>query len=143
MLGMDPITLLLLALAAARITILVTRDSILEPIRHRIFLLSPPPDNARRGWEYQRMIRATRKERNLARQAGESRADSRWIAGSEVERKPGFIGSLLSCPDCAGIWVGAGVAVAWWSAPAVTELVAVPLALALAASYIARRGGYV
>lgn len=140
--GMEPITLIVLALAVARITILITRDAILEPLRHRIFTLSPPPNNRKHGWHYQNLIRATPDEQNLNRQNGISRFDSRWQDTGEENRDPGFAGELLSCPDCTGIWVGIAWYLAWLEAPGIVETVSVPLALALAASWIARRGGY-
>lgn len=140
--AMEPITLLLLALASARITLLITRDAILEPIRHWIFLVSPPPDNKRHGWNYQQLFRANKRERNMQRQHGMGWWESRWAGGDAVERQPGWFGSLLSCPDCVGVWVGAGWYTTWVFAPEPVLAVSGALSLAMVASWIARKGGY-
>ena len=84
------INLLIVALATARITSLVVFDDILEPVRHRIFRFSPPPDDLERGLAYQNLVQ---------------------INGLPVIRTPGFIGSLLSCYHCTGVWVAASTTI--------------------------------
>lgn len=138
----DPIAAVIIALAVARLTILATRDGITEPFRHAIFLWSPPENDRRKGWAYQNLIRTTPKERKDARRNGQSRRESRWVAVDHEIRKAGHVGSLVSCPDCVGVWIGVGVWLAWREWPTSVEAGAVPLAFAMVASWIARRGGY-
>lgn len=94
--------LILVGLATARITSLIVNDSILEAVRHRVFLLSPPPDDIERGFGYQQVTwRGHRRNGRPARRAG-------------------FVGSLLSCTHCVGVWVAAATLAAlhWYSDPA-------------------------
>lgn len=83
---MTPLVLLIAALAVARFTNLIVHDSILEPIRHTIFLWSPPYDDVERGFAYQNSY-----------QQGKSY--------KTVPRDPGFFGQLLACQYCVGVWV--------------------------------------
>ena len=81
--------LVIAALAVARITSLIVDDSILEPIRHRVFLWSPPYDNPHRGYAYQQI-------------------EARYKQGKPHRpgpREAGYVGQLLSCTHCMGVWV--------------------------------------
>lgn len=92
------------ALATARITSLLVSDVLLEPVRHRVFLLSPPHDNPNKGYAYQQVPRPYRQGKRF----------------KPLPRKPGFVGQLLSCTHCMGVWVAAGVyAVSTWAPTAV------------------------
>ena len=135
-------TIILLFLATARITILVTRDGITEPIRHWIWLWSPPADNPDRGWAYQQLRRANKREQRVARDGGLSRADARWVDEPRAVREPGFVGQILSCTDCAGVWVGAAVMGAHHFWPEPTLAIAGVAAAAMTASWITNRGGW-
>lgn len=127
---MGAIELVVLALAVARVTILITRDGIFEPVRHYIFLLSPPENDDRRGLYYQ----------NFHPRLTRNGIDAGWSANDE--RQPGAIGEIVSCPDCCGIWVGLLAAIAYAGRPQETIAVATVFALAMAASLIARKGWY-
>lgn len=98
--------LILAGLATARITSLIVHDSILEGVRHRIFQLSPPPDDIENGFGYQQVT--WRGHRRNGR----------------VPRRPGFVGSLLSCTHCVGVWVAAAALAAlhWYHDPALAVL---------------------
>jgi len=79
-------------LATARITALVVFDDIVEPIRHRLFQFSPPYDDLERGHNYQSI----------------DRVDG-YIRKRVVPRKPGWLGRLVSCTHCVGVWVAAAI----------------------------------
>jgi len=117
----------LLALACARVTILITRDDIFKPLRNWIFLFSPPENDDRLGYYYQNLHRVPRRLR------------WRW---DEDERKPGFIGEALSCPDCTGVWVGAILVFSYVLYEEQTITFSLVMALAMVASWIARKGKY-
>jgi hypothetical protein len=91
--------LFVLALGAARLTILITRDGILDAPRNLIFRWSNPEEDT-------------------------------------------IVGTIADCPDCCGIWVGLVTYAAYLWQPDATVAVATVLTLALAASLIARKGGY-
>lgn len=143
---MDPFAeFVILALAATRLTLLVTRDTITEPIRHIIFMHFPPPDNQRHGWEYQRWYRAGKERRkDLKKLGGLSWLERRFVEWDHEEpiRDPSFLGSLLSCPDCVGVWVGLAAAVSYWVEPTAALYAATPLAIATVVSFVTRRGGF-
>lgn len=134
-------TLIILALATARLTLLVSRDSITEPIRQRIYMHSPPGDEPRKGWFHQRYHRLPKEDRALLVDA--AWPESHWYYDDKREpRGTGFFGELVSCPDCSGVWVGAFVAAAWFAAGSIVLAPASALAFAQVASLVARRGGY-
>lgn len=74
--SLDLALVLLIGIAAARVTALIVLDDITEPIRHWIFTHSPPPTHHELGPLYQ-----------------------------EAKPGAGWFGSLLSCYHCAGVWV--------------------------------------
>ena len=82
---------LLLGLATARITALIVLDDLLEPLRHRLFIWSPPPD---RDGEYPYL--------------------------TPERPRPRFAGRLLSCYHCIGVWVAAIIAISYMMIPGVT-----------------------
>ena len=126
-------TMLLAALATARITTLIVHDSILERARHELFLASPPPDDIDRGYAYQSYDRVPWRRRR------ESRGAARVRRGLPP-RRAGFAGSLVACTHCTGVWVAVGVLAALRFAPgAVTTAVVVVAAVAQVAE-IAVRG---
>jgi hypothetical protein len=98
------IEIVLLTLAVARITILITRDEITEPLRARAWRFSSPV--------------------------------------TTQDRDQGVIGSIIECPDCCGVWVGLAASFAYVLAPHATATLSLPFALGMAASFIARKGGY-
>ena len=105
----EALQLLIIGLGTARITGLITRDSITHPIRDIIFTLWPPENNARLGWTYQNFYRATKDEMKHQRWmlAGEHWPRDRYLEGDYEERPPTFIGELISCPYCISVWIAA------------------------------------
>lgn len=105
----DPVTLLLGGFASARLALLISRDDIFEPVRDRIFHLSPPENNPGNGWYYQNMRRPKAGESTKFR-AKLPRYQRRWMVEPSEQRRPGYIGRLVACPDCSGVWTAAAVA---------------------------------
>lgn len=92
---MIALQLITLALAVTRLTWLITRDGITQPIRERIW--------------------------------GHSDVDT------------GFLGGIVDCPDCCGVWVALSVSTAWWQWPHQTLDVATVFALSLIPMIFARK----
>ena len=113
-------TIILAALAVARITTLIVHDAILEPLRHELFVLSPPHDDLERGLGYQSSDRVPYRKRIGKRHY------SVTLRRGKPPRRAGFVGQLLSCTQCVGVWVAAGVwaSLHYWPAEA-TVVVAV------------------
>jgi len=112
------LTLLLIAgLATARLTTLIVEDEILEPVRRKIFQLSPPHETIDNEW-------FTRRDRhgNLP------------PAETLIVRRPGFVGRLLSCVHCVAVWVSVGVYAAISVLP---PYVALPIVVVAAYAQIA------
>jgi len=102
-------------LAVARLTALIVDDSILEPLRHRIFLLSPPAADG--DLEFYRHV------------------DRRGIRLGSYKtisepRKLGFLGRLVSCPYCVGVWIAAAALLGHHLSPEWTDPIIVVAAVA-------------
>lgn len=108
------IVLPILGLAAARLTLLLVADDIFEPLRHRLFMLSPPMNNEVLGWNYQNWEYT----KNVVGSATPIRKvfNRRYKLSSVPVRSPGFFGRLFSCVDCLGVWMGGAVAGTWYLA---------------------------
>jgi hypothetical protein len=91
--------LLVGALAVARITALIVIDGITEPIRHRIWLWSPP-------------FETPGQEIYTLRYMGDVEESPAY-----EHREPGFVGKLIACHHCVGVWVAAGAVAAYHVAP--------------------------
>lgn len=87
MLSTSLLTLLVIGLASARLTVLLVHDTILEPVRERVYLRWPPRDLLALGYEYQR------KDTN-----GE-------YLPMGASRDWSMFGELLSCTRCTSVWV--------------------------------------
>lgn len=113
---------LVLSLAAARVAVLLAHDTILAPLRERIFLRWPPQDNLMAGYAYQTM---DRQGRTLP--AG-ARRD--WHMTTE----------LLTCTRCLTVWTaGALYALGEAASRDVAMAISAPLALMATSAWIARR----
>lgn len=77
----------LLGLAAARVTVLLVEDTILQPLRNKIYLRFPPKDAPNWGFEYQRMD-----------------TDGQYLPMGVI-RDWSMFGELLSCGRCTSVWV--------------------------------------
>lgn len=120
---MNPLELLIVGLAASRITRLAVSDTITEPLRRKLWRVFPGRDvtfgdsEVRRdgtdmfgrevGWMGTREMFKT---------------DGAWYAVH-----PSWVGDLISCAWCTGLWVGVAGFAAYWFYPVV-----VPYAAALA-----------
>lgn len=94
---MDALTFVVLGIACFRLTHLIVSDEITS------FVRAPFVD-----------------------EVNEPDADGRWIK-LQYPRMPlwrGYVGSLISCPWCTGIWVGALLVGGWYIAPGAVFLVA-------------------
>lgn len=111
------LTVIVLSLGAARVTALIVLDEIMQPIRHRIFLLSPPHDDQRRGLFYQGLNR-----------------DGSPIKDINDSREAGFFGRLLSCFKCTSFWVGVMFFAAWSIFPVFTITASMMLAITFLSS---------
>lgn len=82
-------------LAAGRFATLVSQDGITEPIRHWIWQWSPPKEEP--GEEVYTL-----------QPVGEIDGNQAWI-----QREPGFVGQLVDCHHCVGVWASAGLIVGY------------------------------
>lgn len=96
------IFIVLAGLATARITTLIVTDSILEPLRERVFLWSPPPDDATIGRMYEHL----------------------------TGKESGWIGTGLACHRCVGVWVTLAIVAGVNYLPSVTAVIVVIAAIA-------------
>lgn len=104
------------ALAAARLTRLVTTDTITAPLREAIIRRAyrgSPQNNP--GWE----------------------GPHRWADLARVDEEAPWQATLMTCDWCAGMWVSFGVGIARRLAPGPWALVARALAIAQAAAIVA------
>ncbi len=114
--------LLLLAIAAARVAVLVAHDTILVHVRERLYLRWPPMDNQALGMYYQSMDRLGR-----SLPAGMKRE---WYMATE----------LLTCTRCLTVYTaGALYALGELAGHGVAIDVAAPIAVMGAGAWIARR----
>jgi len=114
----------ILALAAARITLLLTHDDITAGLRDAMFWISPPKNEPRIGHYYQN-----------ARRIGFFKYERVDFAA----RKPGFWGQVLSCADCSGVWVSGAVVLGYVLLGPTFAYSLAPLSAAMIVSLLARR----
>lgn len=136
------IALIILGLGTARITALIVLDDITEPLRDFVFHYFPPEDNEARGIYYQSYRKATPEERErLAKLKGRVHWwQRRFEFDPSVLRRPAFLGRLLACHKCVGVWVAGFNVGAYliWPEP----IIAINLALASAFMSIILIGRY-
>jgi hypothetical protein len=99
----DIILLLITGFAAARLTLIMIVDDIFEPVRHRLFMFSPPYNNETLGWTYQNWHKTKDINSNVIRKIG----FTTFRLEPTILRRAGFFGRLFSCVDCLGVWVAA------------------------------------
>lgn len=133
---------ILAALAIARLTTLIVHDTILDRLRHEVFLLSPPPDDLDRGFLYQQWSRVPfRHRRPFRRSTGQSGVSGTFTIRRGVPpRRTGVIGTLLSCDRCVGLWVTLGVLGGYVAFPVAAFYIVAVLGLAQAAIIATRAG---
>lgn len=112
------IALLTDALAAHRLTRLVTQDVLTEPLRERL-------------------IEATYVAAGRAEEEERSFPNRTWQERVEYDQEPPKLATLLTCRWCASMWLSFGVVVARLVAPRAWSVVARALALSSAAALLA------
>lgn len=123
---MNPLDLLILALAVSRLSRLIVSDSITEKLRNWIWYRLPASDTEFGDSE----VKVDGKD-TLGNQIGVLhktgvhvfRTRTAWYA-----TQPRMIGNLISCPWCAGFWVAIAVWAGYWFYPE-TVIFTVPFAL--------------
>ena len=123
---MNPLELLILALGVSRLTRLVVHDSITESLRTWVFYRYPASDTQFGDSE----VHARDKNGDAVVLAGllntgveVFRGDDAWYA-----TRPRFIGNVVSCHWCFGLWAGIIAAAGYWLYPDLTWF-ALPFAL--------------
>lgn len=138
---MDPIELAVDALAAYRITRLVTADVITEPIRHKIVR-----DAYQRAWRrYDATVLGdlAQDDNTLWDTVGEDFGPEDRAEGETLEdavardHDAPKLATLVTCRWCTGVWVAAGIVVARRVAPRAWAPVARGAALAAGAVLVA------
>jgi len=118
------VLILVLGLATSRLTSLLVEDAIFEPVRHEIFLISPPEDDPDRGLLYSTLARVPWRKR---KRVG---ASALPLGPYSTFRDPGFIGRVVSCVYCTGVWVAAFLIGFWAVAAFPATLLILVLAVA-------------
>lgn len=119
---MDALELLVLSLAAYRLTRLVTTDVITEPLRRRVWARWPDTDTVFPN-DGTVAINPESPAYGTTAHGVEvfwSEDDNGWLAV-----QPSLVGYLVSCDWCAGLWVSAVVVAptgllsgwGWWTVP--------------------------
>lgn len=124
------VIIVILGFGTARMTALIVLDDITEGIRDRIFHRFPPEDNDARGWYYQSYRPATEDERKRISKTGAPAWKARWEYDGTQVRSPSFIGRLLSCHKCVGVWVASANTGLFYAAPAVFIMINMAMAAA-------------
>lgn len=107
---------LLLGLGTARMSAIISIDTITAPLRDLVFHYFPPEDNDREGWYYQSLRPATDAEKLKQDEWDSPWWKKRFAPATEVEhvRDPSFIGQLISCQKCVGVWIAAANVAAFY-----------------------------
>ena len=124
---MDWLDLLILALAISRVTRLVVHDTITEPLRNRIWRRFPGSDTQFGDSEVE--VNGTD---TFGRKVGylkSSKNDVVWVSGAWYAVSPKFLGNVISCHWCSGLWLAIGGWAAWWFYPDIVFYL-IPFALA-------------
>ena len=126
-------SLLVLALAVARLTRLVTTDSITQPIREWVLTRWPDAstefgDSEVRGHGTDSLGYRTG---TLTTGRQVFRAGDAWYAVDPYKWS-----ELLTCDWCLSIWIGLGAAAGYYYYPDVTFWISLPLALSFVAAWL-------
>jgi hypothetical protein len=104
--------LVVLTLAAARLTRLVTLDGITAPIRRFIDYRWPGEDTTFADSEVQ--INGTDTLGNTIGYLHKTRVDVFKSGDAWYATKPRWAGNLISCPWCIGFWIAVAVWASYW-----------------------------
>jgi hypothetical protein len=130
---MTPLELATDALAAYRLTKLITDDYLLRGVRERVIVRAYHADEVDGLDAHTRdLLDRIQHDPSLVRLD----ADDYWQAVVEEDDRPPKLAVLVTCRWCAGVWVGLGVVAARRVAPRAWS----PIAQALALSAIAGWG---
>lgn len=133
--------LLVIALATARLTALITLDEISKPLRDLIWHYFPPEDDEKIGAYYQSLHPATEQER--ARLATFKNRLHWWQRRFEFDatrtRQPTFLGKLIACHRCTGVWVAFATSISYLISPSASIVIALPFALAFVSTALIGR----
>lgn len=123
---MNPLDLLILALAVSRVTRLIVHDTITESLRTWIWRRWPGEDTQFGDSEVKGNGTDT-----FGRKVGylKSGKDVVWVSGAWYATSPSFLGRVIECHWCAGIYVAIAGWAAWWFYPDIVFYL-IPLALA-------------
>jgi len=130
-----------LVLASGRIAYSLTSDDIFEPARRLIWKHSPPEHGD--VIVYGERVPARRVTYWRNNEEERARGLGRWsvdiLPADLAGRDPGWIGRLVSCPDCMSFWVALAALVAYMNYPAETIAVLTLFAAWSLANLVARR----
>ncbi len=125
--------LVILALAVARLTRLVTQDTITQGIRECLLTRWPDPSTDFGDSEVTEMTTDSLGYRTGTLSSGRElfRTSEGWWAVDPFKWS-----ELLTCDWCLSIWIGIGAAAAYYYAPEITFWVSLPLALSFVAAWL-------
>ena len=125
--------LVILALAVARLTRLVTQDSITQTIREWVLTRWPDASSEFGDSEVTEQATDALGYRTGTLETGREvfRTTEAWYAVAPFKWS-----ELLTCDWCLSIWVGIGAAAAHYLYPEITFWVSLPLALSFVAAWL-------
>ncbi|KKL09784.1 hypothetical protein LCGC14_2562400 [marine sediment metagenome] len=125
--------LVILALAVARLTRLVTQDSITQTIREWVLTRWPDASSEFGDSEVTEQATDALGYRTGTLETGREvfRTTEAWYAVAPFKWS-----ELLTCDWCLSIWVGIGAAAAYYLYPEITFWVSLPLALSFVAAWL-------
>jgi hypothetical protein len=116
------IEVVIYAAAAARISVLVVRDTILDRPREWFFLRYPPIDNPMLGYRYQTLDREGR------------------VLPAGAPREASMLGELFTCTRCVTVWATGIIYLASLAlGSSATLMGTAPIASMWVAAFLARR----
>lgn len=123
---MKPWRLVVEAVAAYRLTKLITADGITQPLREAVIADA-----------YERAHRTGEAHAISAELGAETKPDE-WQQIATADEEPPKMAQLITCRWCTGVYVSVGILVVRWWWPKLWEQVADGAALSAAAALLAR-----
>lgn len=123
------VEVVVLALAIARLTLILVRDDIMLPVRKFVFKHSPPEAHeTNERWDKNPDFDETKP-------IGPDNPPTKWTVDLVRE---GWWGQVFSCPDCMSPYVATGVLVTYYFFPDIVIYPAYVFAASMVSSLIAR-----